>query len=140
MKRRLVSLKRDTRGAALVEMALTLPVLSAMIYGIFTFGQLFQANAGMQHALGEGSRYATLCLSISGGACTVPSDTQIVTRVNAKLFGTGVGTFDAPLVDSTTVTSGYKTITVTYHQPMNFLVFMGPTVDLTRSKRVYIAP
>ena len=50
-------LQRDERGAAAIEMALALPVLVTMIYGIFQVGLLYQANAGMQHALGEGARY-----------------------------------------------------------------------------------
>jgi Flp pilus assembly protein TadG len=133
-------IRRDEHGAAVIEMALSLPILITMIYGIFTLGQLFEANAGMQHALGEGARYGTLCLSMSGtGTCTLPTDTQLSTRVNSKLFGTRNGTFDTPSVDSTTASSGYKTITVTYHQTMNFLMFTGPTITVTRSKRVYLA-
>jgi Flp pilus assembly protein TadG len=131
---------RDEHGAAVIEMALSLPILITMIYGIFTLGQLFEANAGMQHALGEGARYGTLCLSMSStGVCTLPTDTQLSTKVNSKLFGTRNGTFDTPSVDSTTASSGYKTITVTYHQTMNFLMFAGPTITVTRSKRVYLA-
>jgi Flp pilus assembly protein TadG len=131
---------RDELGAAVIEMALSLPILVVMIYGIFTLGQLFEANAGMQHALGEGARYGNLCLSMSGtGTCTVPTDTQLITKVNSKLFGTRNGTFDAPAIDSTTASSGYKTITVTYHQTMNFLLFTGPNITITRSKRVYLA-
>jgi len=137
-------IRRDEQGAAVIEMALSLPILTVMIYGIFILGQLFEANAGMQHALGEGARYGTLCLSLSvdssgNTVCTLPSDSQLVAKVNSKLFGTRNGTFDAPSVDSTNVSSGYKTITVTYHQTMNFLLFRGPTVNLTRSKRVYVA-
>lgn len=133
-------IRRDEQGAAIIEMALSLPILIVMIYGIFTLGQLFEANAGMQHALGEGARYGNLCLSMSGtGTCTIPTDTQLSTKVNSKLFGTRNGTFDAPTVDSSTVASGYKTITVTYHQTMNFLLFTGPSITLTRSKRVYVA-
>lgn len=140
MKRRALTIRRDDRGAAALEMALAVPVLVSMIYGIFTLGQLFEANAGMQHALGEGARYGTLCLSMaSSGTCTLPTDTQISSKVTSKLFGTRNGTFDTPTVDSTTALSGYKTITVTYHQTMNFLFFTGPRVNLTRSKRVYLA-
>jgi hypothetical protein len=61
------------------------------------------------------------------------------TKVNNNLFGTGIGTFDTPTVDSTTASSGYVTITVNYHQTLNFLFFTGPAVTLTRAKRVYLA-
>jgi hypothetical protein len=80
-----------------------------------------------------------LCLAITSTGCTLPTDDQLKAKVNGKLFGVASGTFDQPTVDSTTASSGYKTITVTYHQTMNFLLFSGPTVTLTRSKRVYLA-
>lgn len=130
---------REDRGAAAIEMALSLPVLVTMIYGVFQLGNLFEANAGMQHALGEGARYGNLCLSVTNGSCTLPTKTAIGNRVNSKLFGTKSGTWDTPSVDSTTASSGYVTVTVTYHQSLNFLFFRGPTIDVTRSKRVYLA-
>lgn len=136
---RRVPLQRDDSGAAAIEMAIALPVLVSMIYGIFTLGQLFEANAGMQHALGEGARYGTLCLAMTSSGCTLPTDDQIRTKVNTKLFGTTNGTFDSPTIDSTTTASGYKTISVTYHQTMQFAFLTGPTIALTRSKRVYLA-
>lgn len=132
-------LVRDEAGAAIVEIAIALPVLVSMIYGIFTLGQLFEANAGIQHALGEGARYGNLCLSVSNGACTLPTSAQLSTKVNSKLFGTRNGTFDTPTVTTSTASSGYVTVSVTYHQTMNFLFFTGPTVNLSRSKRVYLA-
>ena len=137
---KLLRIGRDERGAGAVEFALSVPVLITMIYGIFTLGQLFEANAGIQHALGEGARYTNLCLSMSStGTCTLPTNDQIVAKVQSKLFGTGNGTFNTPTVDSSNAADGYKTITVTYQQTMNFLLFTGPTVTLTRSKRAYLA-
>jgi Flp pilus assembly protein TadG len=132
-------LRRDERGVAAIEMAFTLPILTAMIYGIFAIGQLFEANAGIQHALGEGARYGNLCLSMTSSGCTLPTDTQLSDRVSSKLFGTHNGTFDAPTVDSTHATDGYKTITVTYHQTMHFAFITGPAITLVRSKKVYLA-
>lgn len=125
---RLKFLRRDQRGAAAIEFAIAVPVLVLMIYGIFRLGLLFQANAGMQHALGEGARYATIY--------PTPSDSQIQSRMTARLFGSGYGSFTvAPPASST----GYKTLTVTYTTPMDFLFVPGPTVTLTRTKKVYVA-
>jgi len=112
-----------------IEFAIALPVLVLFIYGIFRLGLLFQANAGMQHALGEGARYATIY--------PTPTDTQIQTRINSKLFGSGYGTFTVSPPDSSV--PGYKTLTVSYTTPMDFLLVPGPTVTLTRSKKVYVA-
>ena len=125
----LKQLKRDERGVAVIEIAIVLPVLILFIYGIFQIGILYQANAGMQHALGEGARYATIY--------PTPTDTQIKAKIDAAVFGTKPGTFTVP---TPTTASGFKTLTVTYSQPMNFLFFAGPTVNLTRTKKVYVAP
>jgi Flp pilus assembly protein TadG len=139
-------LHRDQAGAAAVEAALALPVLITLIYGIFEFSQLYWANAGMQHALGEGARLATLCIpdTSSSTGCDNPSDANIVAREKAKLFGpTGAAACTSAgncfQVQTPTTSSGYKTLTITYTRAMNFLFFSGPTVTLTRSKQVYTA-
>lgn len=128
-------LRRDQRGAAAMEFALAFPVLITMIYGIFRVGLLYEANAGMQHALGEGARYATLYDPST--TTHMPSDANIKARISSKLFGTGFGQFTVadPVTDTT---NGYKTLSVTFTTPMNFLIVPGPTVTVARSKRVYM--
>lgn len=129
-------LKRDQRGAAVIEMAIALPVLILFIYGIFQIGILYQANAGMQHALGEGARFATLCKPVTGG-CNVSTDAEIQAKMNSVVFGTKPGTFAVP---TPTTVNREMTLTVNYTQPLNFLFFPGPTVNLTRTKKVYLPP
>ena len=126
-------IRRDERGAGAVEFALSAPVLIAMIYGIFEVSQLYEANAGIQHALGEGARFATLCVPTATG-CNPETNDDIKARMNAKLFGPIDGTFTVQdVVDGT----NSKTLTVTYKRTMNFLLFPGPTVTITRTKLVY---
>ena len=126
-------LKRDENGAAAIEMALALPILVAMIYGLFQVGLLYQANAGMQHALGEGARLATLCIP-SGNTCNPPTDVQIKTQMSSKLFGKGDGNFT---VNDPVVGTGYRDLSIRYSKRMNFLFLPGPTITLNRSKRAY---
>jgi Flp pilus assembly protein TadG len=126
-------LRRNEDGAAALEFAIALPVLMMMIIGIFQVGLLFEANAGMQHALGEGARLATLCVP-SGSTCTAPSDTTVKTRISARLFGKNDGTFT---VADPAAGAGFKTLSVSYTRTMHFLFITGPTVTLTRSKKVY---
>jgi len=129
-------LRKSKDGAAVVELAISLPVLVTMIYGIFEFSQLYEANSGMQHALGEGARYATLCIpdTTASTGCDNPTDANIKAKENAKLFGPAGGGFNVQdVVDGTNV----KTLTITYTRTMNFLFFTGPTITLTRSKQVY---
>lgn len=129
------TLRRDEAGAAVVELALSLPVLVAMIYGIFEFSQLYEANAGMQHALGEGARLATLYDTTTSDH--VPTDAAITAKMNAKLFGPAGGAFTVSDPVTAAAPDHYKTLTITYTRTMNFLFFTGPTITLTRTKRVY---
>jgi len=125
-------LRRCQRGAAAIEFAIAVPILIVFIYGIFQVGLLYEANAGMQHALGEGARQASLYDSSTTDH--VPTDTSIKAKMNAKLFGTNDGTFT---VSDPVNGTGYKTLTISYTRQMNFLFMPGPNVTLTRSKKVY---
>jgi len=130
---------RDEGGAAAIELAFALPVLVLFIYGIFVIGQLMAANAGAQNALGQGARYATLCLNpTEDTGCTLPSDDDIQAKISAGLFGTSSGSWSTPTIDRHDA-DHYLTIEVSYTQNLDFLFFPGPTVTLTRSKKVYTA-
>ena len=130
MTRILRILRSDSKGAAAIEFAIAVPVLTVMIWGMFQVGLIFQANAGMQHALGEAARYATIF--------PTPNDTDLQTRITAKKFGLGNGTWGTPTIVNDAA-AGTKTITVTYSQPTDFLLFAGPTVSMTKTKVVYVS-
>jgi hypothetical protein len=89
----------------------------------------------MQHALGEGARLATLYDTTTTDH--VPTDTAITAKMNAKLFGPIGGSFDVQTPVTAASPNHYKTLTITYTRTMNFLFFTGPTITLSRSKRVY---
>ena len=133
---RLRSLIRDIRGSAAVEFALSVPVLIVMIWGIFQIAMVLQAQAGVQQALGEGARLATIFDTTTNAR---PTNTQISNKiVNAK-FGIRNGTWHTPSINTTNEASGgYIVISVQYDVPTNFLVFSGPTITLSDSKRVYV--
>ena len=118
---------RNESGATVIEMAIALPVLVSFIYGIFQLGVIFQANAGMQHALGEGARYATIW--------PTPNDANIKSKISSEVFGTKNGTFTVG--NPVTNADASKTLSVTFSMPTNFLFVPGPTVNITRSKKVY---
>ena len=121
------------KGAAAIEMAFALPILLLFVYGIFQLGVILQANAGMQHALGEGARLATLF--------PTPADNAIVTRMSDRMFGLNVGTFSTPTVTipATSVCTNCRLLTVNYTVTPNFLFFNGPAITITRTKQVYTA-
>jgi Flp pilus assembly protein TadG len=133
-------LSHDERGAAAVEMAFALPVLIVMLWAFVQLAQVYRAVAGIQMALGEGARYATLCLTQSATGCTPPTGPQIQTKINASIYGLGPGTFTVnPPVSGFSGAAKYYDLTVSYSQPTDLLMFPGPTMALTRSKRVWVA-
>ncbi|WP_425505325.1 hypothetical protein [Sphingomonas piscis] len=121
-------------------MALALPTLITMIWMFVQLAQVFRATAGIQQALGEGARYATLCLNPSVTGCTTPSTTNIEAKILASVYGIGPGSFVvSPLTKATSGTGAYYDLKVTYTQATNLLILPGPTITVTRSKRVWVA-
>ena len=61
-------LKRDERGAAIVEMALVLPLFMALLLGIFTGGSAYFQKISLVDAVREGARYgASLRTDVATG-------------------------------------------------------------------------
>ena len=58
--RSLLLRKRDQRGAAAVEMAIVLPVLVLLVFGIIQWSIYFNRLQGLQAAAREGARVAAL--------------------------------------------------------------------------------
>lgn len=129
---RKLGLIRDSKGAAVIEMALAIPILLQLLWIIFQGGLIFRAMSGIQHGLGEGARYATLFPQ--------PTNTQIKTRISDAVYGIGPGSFtiDTP-VAGTADGANYLDLTVSYTQETNLLIVPGPTVTVSRSKRVWVS-
>jgi len=131
---------RDQDGVAAIEMAFALPILIVMIWMFVQLAQIYRALAGIQQGLGEGARYATLCLNPSSLGCEAPTAASIKSKISASVYGVGPGTFTvANPVSGTSGTSQYYDLKVTYSQPTSLLLFPGPTINVTRSKRVWTA-
>jgi Flp pilus assembly protein TadG len=71
-------LRRDERGAAAVEMAIVLPVLILLVFGIIEWSIYFNRLQGLQAAAREGARVAALPQSTQG---------DVTAKVNAALDG-----------------------------------------------------
>jgi Flp pilus assembly protein TadG len=130
----------DERGAAAVEMAFALPVLIVMLWAFVQLAQVYRAVAGIQMALGEGARFATLCVTQSATGCAAPTGPQVKAKINSTIYGLGPGTFTVnDPVSGNSGTARYFDLTVSYSQPTDLLMFPGPTMNVSRSKRVWIA-
>lgn len=130
--RKLLRLRRDTRGAAVIEMAFALPAMIVMLWMIVQLGLVFRAMSGIQHALGEGARYATLFPQ--------PDNDEIHDKIEAAVYGIGPGTFTiadpvAGIQDGTV----YLDLTVSYTQSTDLLLLPGPDISVSRTKRVWVA-
>lgn len=57
-----ITLARGERGAAIVEMALVLPLLLALLMGVLVYGQYFMFAHSVQQAANDGARAAIIGL------------------------------------------------------------------------------
>jgi Flp pilus assembly protein TadG len=135
--RRLV---RNNDGVAAIEVAFALPILILMIWMMIQLAEVYRALSGIQQALGQGARYATLCLNPSSAGCETPTGQQVHDKMLSSVFGIGPGTFtpNTP-AKQTSGTGSYYDLQVRYSQPTSLLFVPGPTVNVTRSKRVWVA-
>ena len=131
--KRALKLLRDPGGATLIEFAFGFPVLILLIWMIYQFGLVFRANSGIQHALGEGARDATLW--------PTPAQATVKTRMQQAVYGIGPGNFTVfDPVPGTQDGSTYWDLRVRYTQSTNMLLFPGPDITLVKTKRVWVAP
>ena len=130
MKRR--GIFSDDRGAAMIEMAFALPIFIMMVWMLVQLGFVFRATSGMQHALGEGARFATIW--------PTPTPGQIQQRVLDEVYGTRPGTFNVPMpVVGDDCDNRCVDLVVEYEQSTNLLLVPGPTIEVSRTKRVWVA-
>lgn len=125
------TLHADRRGATAAEFALTVPLLLMILVAFVQVGALFFANAGLQNAVGEAARAATLW----------PRRTEA--QIEQELMDSRFG-LNADLMDEPVFTYGreggqdFVEITVTYTPNLNFIFFEVPGVTLTQTRRAYL--
>jgi Flp pilus assembly protein TadG len=130
-------LRADTRGISALEFGLIAPVLLFMIIGVGQMGVLFQAQAGLRHAVAEGARFATVF--VANNTPQRPTNAQIIAQVNASKYG-----LNAAYVTGPTITSGtsngatYLDITMSYAVPLDFVFYHPPAITLTETRRAYV--
>lgn len=106
-------------GQALVEVAIALPILLALLVGIFEFARAYNVQQVITNAAREGAREAVLP--------SVTTTTQVEGIVNGRLG-------DANIVSATITVTGVSNTTgmpvsVQISVPYRF-VFIGPVLDL----------
>lgn len=118
-------------GATAAEFALTLPVMTVLIFMMIQLGMAFWANAGLQNGIGAAARTATLW--------PARSDSEITASLNNSMFGVDASKLSAPvLVRGTTGTQNYVDITVSYQTSFNLIFFTVPGITFNHTRRAYI--
>lgn len=128
-------LKKDARGAAAIETALTLPILLGALFGIFEIGRLIYTQAALNFAAEEATRFAVVR---EGSVTTAQVEAYASTRLLAMVdSGAAVFTALAP-VDPVTNTSIF---TVQVNYPYNFMLPMvsNQSITLTASSTGFLA-
>jgi Flp pilus assembly protein TadG len=118
MRRRLLRRGRDEHGAALLEMAFTLPLLLFVCVGILEFGRAYQTWQVLTNAAREGARIAVLPGSTS---------TDVTNRVRTYMQNGQLPKYATATVSvtPTTVSIGAGTESasqVTVNYPFDFIV------------------
>ena len=114
---------RSEKGAALLEAAVTVPIILLLSVGIFEFGRAYQTQQVLTNAAREGARVAV----IEG-----TTDAEVRTRVQNYLTSGGLKTLsDSQIVISRAValTPSSTASTVEIDYPFEFMV-LNPVVRL----------
>ena len=128
--------RRGERGSALIEAALTLPLLLLVSVGIFEFGRLFQTWQVLTNAAREGARIAVLPGTASG-------DVQARVRQylqDGQLGGYAGATIVVDRAASIPIGAGVASASVvTVNYPYDFMV-LNPVARLVVSSSTLGAP
>ena len=111
-----LTLARGERGAAIVEMALVLPLLLALLMGVLVYGQYFMLAHNVQQAANDGARASIVGLdraSIVG--LDLADRSAVATRAVARSLQTVGGTHSVAVSE----TSEAITVAVTYTAPQD---------------------
>lgn len=112
---------RNQRGAALLETAVTLPLILLVSVGIFEFGRAYQVQQILTNAAREGARIAVL---------PEYTDAQVTTVVRSYLSSGGIAAVN-PTITRNVAVGPATASRVTINYPFNFMV-LNPVARLVR--------
>ena len=119
MNRTLLRRNKRERGAAMIEMALTLPLLLLLSVGVFEFGRAFQTWQVITNATREGARLAVLP-GASDDAVTLRVHTYLDAGQLPFAYSADVSVDHDGTIAIGATTAAASTVTVSY--PFEFMV------------------
>ena len=129
--------RKGERGSALIEAALTLPLLLLVSVGIFEFGRVFQTWQVLTNAAREGARMAVV-----PGMASSDVETRVRQYLqDGQLGGYAGATIVVDRTASISIGAGgtASTSVVTVNYPFNFMV-LNPVARLVASSSTLGAP
>ena len=114
---------RSEKGAALIEAAITVPVILLISVGIFEFGRAYQTWQVLTNAAREGARMAVI---------TGSTDTDVTTRVRSYMKAGSLpnhGTASVVITRSVVLTGTDTGTSIQIDYPFQFMV-LNPVVRL----------
>lgn len=111
--------RKNDRGAAMIEMALTLPLLLLLSVSVFEFGRAFQTWQVLTNATREGARIAVLPGTSDDAVSTRVQEYLAAGQLPSASFSSILITRDVVISIGGTDTSA-STVTVNY--PFEFMV------------------
>jgi Flp pilus assembly protein TadG len=136
MKNMNTRVRSGERGSALIEAALTLPLLLLVAVSIFEFGRVFQTWQVLTNAAREGARIAVLPGAVTG---------DVQARVRQYLQDGQLGGYSGATINvnrAATIAVGAATASasvVTVNYPYNFMV-LNPVARLVVSNSTLGTP
>ena len=106
-----LTLAREERGAAIVEMALVLPLLLALLMGVLVYGQYFMLAHNVQQAANDGARASIVGLDAADRSA-------VANRAVARSLQAVGGTHSVAVSE----TGEAITVAVTYTAPQGSLL------------------
>jgi Flp pilus assembly protein TadG len=119
-------LRRNRKGAAIVEFALVVPLLLLLLWGIVDIGRAFYTLNNLASAVREGARSAAV---MATDPTTAANKTLIKSTVTTAFTPIG----PALLPESVFVTLANRQVTVQANYPFAPLVLVGWTFPVSRS-------
>jgi Flp pilus assembly protein TadG len=129
-------LARSERAAAMVEMALVLPLFLALLMGILVYGQYFLLAHSVQQAANDGARAAIVGLDAADRSA-------IATRAVDRSMQAIAGFTPATRSVAVSETSDAVTVAVTYNVPATSLIgssFVPSPGNVIRARATFELP